>query len=47
MITSGEGWGGEIGVGKWEVKTIKCKIGYRNILYNTENIANFCYNCGV
>ena len=29
-----------IRVGQWEVQTVKYKIGYMDILYNTENIAN-------
>ena len=41
MVTGGEtGKGGDIGVGKWEVQTIGCKISYRDVLYNTGKIAN-------
>ena len=31
---------GNIAVGKWEVQTIACKIGYKDVLYNVRNIAN-------
>ena len=39
---SGYQWGGRgsIGVGEWEVQTIGCKTGYKDVLYNTSNIAN-------
>ena len=42
MVTSGEdGEGGEkIGGRDQEVQTTKCKISYKDILYNTENMAN-------
>ena len=31
---------GNLGVGEWEVQTLGCKIGYKDVLYSTENIAN-------
>ena len=31
---------GFIGLGKWEVQAIGCKIGNKAILYNIGNIAN-------
>ena len=42
MVTSGEreGGRGNIGVGEYEVQTILYKISYKDILYNTGNIAN-------
>ena len=41
VVTSGERKGrGNISVGEWEVQTIGCKIGYRDILYNTGKISN-------
>ena len=40
--SGGCGWAraSNIGVGEQEVETIGCKIGYKDILYNTENTAN-------
>ena len=32
-------------VGKKEVQTIGCKVGYDDILHNRGNIANVCNNC--
>ena len=32
--------GGNIRVGKWEVQTIRCKTGYKDVLYKRENKAN-------
>ena len=41
MATSGERRGrGTLGVGEWEVQTIGCKIGYKDVFYDTGNIAN-------
>ena len=31
--------GSNIGVEEWDVQTIGCKIGYKDVLYNTGNIA--------
>ena len=39
VVTSGRGKA-LLGVGKWEVQTIECKIGYMVVLYNIGNIAN-------
>ena len=39
VVTSGEGRG-TIGAGEWEVQTIGCKVGYRDVLYNMGNTAN-------
>ena len=45
--TSGCQWGdrgvwgrGNIEVGKWEVQTTGCEIGYKDVLHNTGNIVN-------
>ena len=42
MVTSGESEGvrGKLGVGEEEVQTTRYKISYKDILYNTGNIAN-------
>ena len=40
---SGYQWGGgrgSTGLGKWEVQTIGRKTGYKDVVYNTGNIAN-------
>ena len=37
----GRAGGDNIEVEDWEVQTIGCKIGHRDVLYNTGNIANF------
>ena len=46
VTSAGEG---NIGVREWEVKTTGGKIGYKDVLYNTRNIANICknYKCNV
>ena len=31
---------GNIGMGERDVQTTGCKIGYKDVLYNTGNIAN-------
>ena len=36
----GEGGRGNIRAGEWEVQTIGCKTDYKDVLYNTGNIAN-------
>ena len=40
--TSGYQWWGRgcIGVEEWEVQTIGCKMGYKDVLYNMGNITN-------
>ena len=44
--TSGYQWGrGNKWVGEWEVQTFGCKIGYKDILYNTGDIGNILNNC--
>ena len=40
VVTSGERGRGNIRVWDEEVQTIMYKISYKDILYNTENIAN-------
>ena len=42
MVTSGkrEEKRGIRGVGKWEVQAIRFRISYKDMLYNTGNIAN-------
>ena len=42
MLTSGEWEEGEgnMRVGEGKIQTVMYKINYKNILYNTENIAN-------
>ena len=35
-----EGGVGNRGMGEWEVQTIGCKIGYKDVLYNTGNRAS-------
>ena len=40
MVTSGGGGvEGSTGVREWEVQTTVCKIGYKDVLHNTGNIA--------
>ena len=38
MVTSGEE--GRDNTGDGEVQTVGCKIGYKDVLYHTGNIAN-------
>ena len=42
VITSGEGEGemSKLGVGEWDVHTIRCKISYKDLLHNTGNVAD-------
>ena len=41
VVTSGEKKErGFIGLGMWEVQTIGCKIGNKDVLYNIGNIVN-------
>ena len=49
--TGGSQWGngsssGMTGVGEWE-ETIRCKTGFKDVLYDMGNIVNalFCNNC--
>ena len=37
---AGGGSESKIGVGLWEVQTIRCKVGYLDILYSTMNVTN-------
>ena len=40
------GWGRcNIGVRKWEVQTVGCKISYKGVLCNTANTTDICNNC--
>ena len=34
------GEGGGIHIGLWEAQSIGCKIGYKDVMYNTRNIAS-------
>ena len=43
---SGYQWGGgrrreNIGVGEWDVQSVGYKTGYKDVLYNMRNTANF------
>ena len=40
MVTSGEEGEGNAEMGEWEVQSTGCKIGCRDVLYNTGKIAN-------
>ena len=44
MVTTEEGWGSK-GVEGVEGTNFRCKIGYKDVVYNMGNIGNILNNC--